>query len=163
MNAGELTERITILRQGPDTDNGIETVPGELETYCTRWAKWRAARPTEVFENLGREAKASGTFWIRYDSDTAAISPTDKLTWQGRSFDIVGAEETVPRAEIQIVVAGNDDITLPDSEVVLDFSKSANSGLLALLFAEELAVPRTGGSLNFSEPSNSGLIAAIAA
>lgn len=109
MKAGELTERVTILRQGAAVDDGYTTQPGALETYCTRWAKWRAARPSEVFENMGREAKASGTFWVRYDTQTAGILPTDKLVWKDRQFDIVGAEETWPDEEIQIIVAADDE------------------------------------------------------
>ena len=112
VKAGELRERIVIQRQGEPTDNGIETVPGALETYCERRAQGKAARPGEVFENLGREAKASGTFWVRFDTKTAGILATDKLIWKrsvgDRKFDIVGAEETAHREEIQIVVTADD-------------------------------------------------------
>jgi hypothetical protein len=113
VKAGELRERIVIQRQGEPTDNGIETVSGALETYCERRAKWKAAGPGEVFENLGREAKASGTFWVRFDTKTAGILPTDKLIWKrsvgDRKFDIVGAEETGHREEVQIVVTADDE------------------------------------------------------
>ena len=62
---------------------------------------------------MGREAKASGTFWVRFSAVTAGIRATDKLVWKrgvgDRHFDITGAEETKHREEIQITVAADDE------------------------------------------------------
>lgn len=109
MKAGSLDRRITIRRQGEPTDNGIEEVPGEWADYATRWASWKPANGREVFENLGREAKAGGTFWLRYDSETAGILATDRVLWDSRSFDIVGIQELSRREGVELVVVAGDE------------------------------------------------------
>lgn len=109
MKAGALDRRITIQRQGAPTDNGIEEVPGALEALATRWASWRPANGREVFENLGREAKAGGTFWLRYDSVTADIRETDVVQFDGRQWGIVGIQELDRREGIELIVVADDD------------------------------------------------------
>lgn len=109
MKAGNLDRRVTIQREGAPTDNGIEETDGVLADYATRWASWKPANGREVFENLGREAKAGGTFWLRYDSETAAIEETDKVLFDGRLWDIIGIQEIARREGIELIVAAGDD------------------------------------------------------
>lgn len=109
MKAGKLDRRITIQRQGPSTDNGIEEVPGAPEDYATRWASWKPSNGREIFENLGREAKSGGTFWLRYDSVTAGIRETDVAQFDGRQWGIVGIQELDRREGIELIVVADDD------------------------------------------------------
>jgi len=109
MKAGKLDRRITIQRQGEATDNGIEEIPGALETYATRWASWKPANGREIFENLGREAKAAGTFWLRYDSLTSGILATDLVSWDGRTWDIISINQIGRLEGVELLVVAGDE------------------------------------------------------
>lgn len=109
MKAGKLDRRITIQRQGAATDNGIELVDGALEDYATRWASWKPANGREVFENLGREAKSAGTFWLRYDSTTSGTLPTDKVVFDGRYWDIQSITQIDRRDGVELLVVADDE------------------------------------------------------
>ena len=108
MKAGTLDRRITIQRQGASTDDGYTTVPGALETYAERPASWKAANGRETYENLGREAKSAGTFFLRYDTLTSAIRATDKVLWDGRTWDIASVTELGRREGIELLVIAED-------------------------------------------------------
>lgn len=109
MKAGNLDRRITIQRLGEPTDNGIEEVPGEWADHATRWASWKPANGREVFENLGREAKAGGTFWLRYDSETSGILATDRVVFESRNWDILSINELDRREGVELVVIAGDE------------------------------------------------------
>ena len=109
MKAGTLDRRISILREGPATDNGIEFIPGSLGVLATRWASWKPANGSEVFENQGREAKAGGTFWLRSDSVTRQISAVDRVAFDGRLYDVVAVQELGRREGIELIVAADDE------------------------------------------------------
>lgn len=108
MNAGKLDRRITIRRQGPPVDDGYTTLPGTIGDYCTRWASWKAANGRETFENQGNEAKAAGSFWIRYDSQTKDIAPTDFVSFDGRLWNIVSVTGIDRRETIELIVVAGD-------------------------------------------------------
>ena len=124
MKAGKLDRRITIQRQGAATDNGIELVPGELEAFATRWASWKPANGREIFENLGREAKAGGTFWLRYDQKTRGILPTDIVEYDGRAWGIVGVQEIGRRDGIELIVVADDTVDLTIAVFSAEFSEA---------------------------------------
>ena len=109
MKAGKLDRRVTIQRQGADVDDGYTTVPGALADYATRWASWKPANGREVFENQGREAKAGGTFWMRFDSVTEGIVATDKVLFSGRLWDIVSINELNRREGVELTVVADDE------------------------------------------------------
>ena len=108
IQAGKLDRRIEIQRQGTPVDDGYTTTPGALETFCTRWASWKPANGREVFENQGNEAKAGGTFWLRYDSLPSTILPTDKVSFSDKTWDIKGIQELGRREGIELIVAASD-------------------------------------------------------
>lgn len=108
MKAGALNRRISILREGPGTDNGIELIPGALGVVATRWASWKPANGSEVFENQGREAKSGGTFWLRSDNVTRQITPLDKIDFDGRVYDVVAVQELGRREGVELIVAADD-------------------------------------------------------
>lgn len=109
MKAGALDRRVTIKRAGAPTDDGYTTQPGALETYCTRWASWKPANGREVFENQGKEAKSGGTFWLRFDSQTDGILPTDCVEWNGVRWDIVSVTMLGRNEGVELIVAAGDE------------------------------------------------------
>lgn len=104
MNAGRLDRRIVIKRPSDSTDDGYASVPGEPVELATRWASWKPANGREAFENRGIEAKAGGTFWLRYDSQTAAITTTDVVEYGGRVWNIIAIQEIGRREGIELLV-----------------------------------------------------------
>lgn len=118
MKAGTLDRRVSILRNGPATDNGIEVLPGALGVLATRWASWKPANGREVFENQGREAKSGGTFWLRSDSATRHIHETDKVAFDGRLYDVLAIQELGRREGIELIVAADDAETEIDLSVL---------------------------------------------
>lgn len=108
MNAGKLDRRITIQRQGPPIDDGYTTKPGELEDYATRWASWKAANGRETFENQGNEAKAAGSLWLRYDSLTKGILPTDVVLFNDRLWNIIDIQDVARNKTIEIMIVAGD-------------------------------------------------------
>lgn len=115
IKAGELDRRITIRRPGAPIDDGMQTLPGPLEDYTTCSAKWTPARGRETFENLGREAYAGGTFLIRRNPTTLAIKETDKVSYHGRSWDIIGVTER-DRDGLELLVVAGELNDLPVAE-----------------------------------------------
>ena len=111
LRAGKLDRRIVIRRPGPVVDDGFGSQPGALADYATRWASWQPARGREVFENMGREAKAGGTFWLRYDNTTAGIRTTDVVRFQDRDWDIVSIQEVGRREGVELIVVASDEET----------------------------------------------------
>ncbi|MGJ0236981.1 head-tail adaptor protein [Novosphingobium fluoreni] len=108
MKAGNLDRRVTVQRQGEAFDDGYTTQPGTPTDYCTRWASWKPANGRETFESQGNEAKAGGTFWLRWDSLTSAILPTDVVLFQGRAWDIKGVQEIGRREGVELIVVAGD-------------------------------------------------------
>lgn len=108
VNAGKLDRRITIRRQGPPVDDGYTTLPGVMGDYCTRWASWKAANGRETFENQGNEAKAAGSFWVRYDSQTKGIKTTDFVAFDGRIWNILDVQQIDRNKTVEIIVVAGD-------------------------------------------------------
>lgn len=108
MKAGSLDRRITVMRTGAPVDDGYNITPGEPAALCTRWASWKPANGRETFENLGVEAKAGGTFWLRHDSITSTITAQDTVQYDGRSWNIVGVQELGRREGVELIVVTGD-------------------------------------------------------
>lgn len=108
MKAGALDRRISILRAGASVDDGYTETPGSLEVAFERWASWRPANGRETFENMGREARAGGSFWLRSDSATRGILETDKVSFEGKIWDILSITEMDRRDGLELIVAASD-------------------------------------------------------
>lgn len=109
MKAGSLDRRIKIMREGAATDNGIEEIPGDLEKVYACWADWQPVAGREIFENLGKEAKTGGYFFIRHNSISEAILTTDKVSWEGRIYDIVANDPYERNERRRLTVTAGDD------------------------------------------------------
>lgn len=102
---GKLDRRIRVMRAAAATDNGFNTVPGAPAELCARWASWKPANGRETFQNMGIEAVAGGTFWVRWDSVTGTITETDTVEFGGRTWNIVGVQEIGRRDGVELIVA----------------------------------------------------------
>ncbi len=118
MKAGGLDRQITIKRPGPPTDDGYTTKPGALADYYTCAARWLPQTGTALFEVEGREVRAMGTLWIRYNPTSAAIREDDKVSFRGQLWTIAALPEEIGRREgisLKVIVEGPDDLPDPSS------------------------------------------------
>ncbi len=85
--AGDLTERVMLLRRPVGTEPGQER--GDFEVAFQRWAAWRFMGARSLAEG-GRDIDAAdGRLVLRADPDTKTITIADRLRWNGFDWSIV--------------------------------------------------------------------------
>lgn len=87
-----LDRRITIQRKSV-TQNGLGE---EIETWSdlvTVWASRRRASARETLAAAEVTAAITDVFEIRYGSLWSDLSPLDRLTFEGREYDIASVDE----------------------------------------------------------------------
>lgn len=101
MDAGRMDRRIAVKR-ATSTTNGFNE---PVYTWATLTTVWAAVKPV----NDGERMRAGETlanmqcrFTIRWSATTATVDPRDRLTFDGRDFDINGVKETARREYIEI-------------------------------------------------------------
>lgn len=109
LRAGKLDRRIQIMRAGAAVHDGFTKKPGPLAVFAARFASWQPSGGNRTFENFGREAKAGGTFWLRYDPTTAEITTTDIVRDEsGRDWTILSIQEVGRREGVELTVTAED-------------------------------------------------------
>ena len=101
MLAGRLDRRITILRATVAADIFNE----QVETWGTLAVVWAHAAPVmDAERQRAGETLASKSyrFTIRYSSDIADIDPRDRVTFDGRTYDVQGVKEIGRREGLEI-------------------------------------------------------------
>lgn len=84
--AGDLNERVTILRRSSTRD----AMGGQIENWQVRCELWAQVQPMSAGEQYRRQqiqAKADWKVTVRYNGD---IAPADRVSWRGRTFEIKG-------------------------------------------------------------------------
>ena len=84
MEAGRLNRRVTIERV-QETQNSFGELVEVWNTLAVVWAQWRPLKGQEKFSARQTHPELSGEFRLRYRADT---NPKDRITMQGRIFDI---------------------------------------------------------------------------
>jgi SPP1 family predicted phage head-tail adaptor len=80
--------KVTFERQGPRTDDGYTTQPGEWEPYCTEWAAVTFGTGQERRAAAQEQASQTATFQVLRNAKTAALLPTDRINLDGQFYDI---------------------------------------------------------------------------
>lgn len=88
MDAGKLDRRVTLQRQGAETDDGYSTVPGEFATLATVCAQFLPASAAERAVAGETAAFQRARYRIRSDSLWADLNAKDRLV-DGAEYDIV--------------------------------------------------------------------------
>lgn len=99
MRAGSLDRRVTILRREVSRNAHGEQVE-EYEVLETVWAQKLDATGRELFTSQTTIAEGTARFRLRYRSDMLA---TDRLSYDGREYDIVQIAELGRREGTEIV------------------------------------------------------------
>lgn len=92
MDAGKLDRRVTLQREGADTDDGFSTVPGSFATLATVWAQFLPLGSAERAQAGETAAYTKARYRIRKDSTWADLNATDRLV-DGQTFNILGVTE----------------------------------------------------------------------
>jgi SPP1 family predicted phage head-tail adaptor len=104
-------DRRVQFQRAARVDNGLEMV----ETFASHgnpiWASKRDLSDGERARAGETQAHVTTRFTVRYSAFTAAITPKDRLTCEGFSFDIVGIKEppNTRRQWIEITAAARID------------------------------------------------------
>jgi SPP1 family predicted phage head-tail adaptor len=101
MQAGRLDRTVTLERFTTNTD----TFGGEARTWATlatRRALYTPVSDGERSQAAETAATIECRFLIRWSSDLADLSPKDRLTFDGRTFNIVGVKEVGRREGLEI-------------------------------------------------------------
>ena len=109
MNAGSLDRRIQFQR-ATITDDGLS----QVETFEAHgdpvWAKKTAISDGERFRAGEVAAHLTTRFVVRWSDFTRDLTPKDRLTCEGRSFDISGIKEPEGRRQwLEITAAARAD------------------------------------------------------
>lgn len=101
MKAGQLDRRITVLR----ATNARNSFNEEIATWNPVATVWAAAVPISDGERL-RAGETLATskyrFTVRHSAFAGSIDPRDRLTFQGRTFDVNGVKELGRREGYEI-------------------------------------------------------------
>lgn len=117
LRGGALDRRVIILRQGPSVHDGLQNLPGAFAPIGTRWASVKPAMGREAVEHDQKEARAPMSIWLRFDSLTRTIAPTDAVELDGERYQIVAPAVEVGRREgIELLVVGDVPQIDPDEE-----------------------------------------------
>ena len=102
IEAGELDRRIVILRatvmQDPGSGENVET----WATLATVSASWRRASAREQLAAAEQAATVTDVFIVRWSTVTGAITPMDRVVYQGREYNLAEATEMGTREGIML-------------------------------------------------------------
>jgi len=90
--AGSLTRRIAIERFMVEKDRNNNDVPTWIEIASVR-AAYTPVSDGETFRAGERAGSGLARFVIRHSSAVASVGPSDRLRFEGRVFEILGAKE----------------------------------------------------------------------
>lgn len=90
--AGRLDRRIQFQRF-TETDDGYGTVQSWADHGSPVWARKTDVSDSERWRAGEVSATITTRFVVRYSSFTADISPVDRLTYDGKIYDISGVKE----------------------------------------------------------------------
>ncbi|MCV0371077.1 phage head closure protein [Filomicrobium sp.] len=92
MAAGTLDRRITIERAVMTTNGFNERVPTWLP-LATVWAHRRDASAGEAYRAQEVGAQLTTRFTIRYSSTVSDVNPKDRISYDGRVYNITAVRE----------------------------------------------------------------------
>lgn len=92
MDAGRLDVRIVILR-ATSTPNAMNEAVETWNTLATVWASKTPVMDGEKWAAGQTLADATVRFTIRWSSAVADVNPRDRISYDGRTWDIQGVKD----------------------------------------------------------------------
>jgi SPP1 family predicted phage head-tail adaptor len=102
---------VTIERAAVTQDEGSGENVETWSTLASVQAEYKPASDGEKVQAGEVASTLMARFVVRYDSAISNVNPKDRLVFEGRTFDIVGAKEVAGtrRALIEITAAARAD------------------------------------------------------
>ena len=104
MLAGALDRRIVLQRSTVVKDSFGQPI----ETFATWFTVWASYQPVSDGEKLRANetySNLTARFQIRWSSAVATLNTKDRVTFDGRTFDIVGIKELGRHERLEITAA----------------------------------------------------------
>lgn len=108
MKAGDLNRRITIERATLTTNALNEQVP-TWATLTTVWASKKDVSDSERIAAAEVRAAITTRFQIRLSSKVADLNPKDRISFEGRVYEIFAVKEIWRNAGLEITAAARVD------------------------------------------------------
>lgn len=108
MNAGEFDRRITVERMTSTPDEFNAPVERWLP-LATVWASKRDVKDGERLRADGISSQITTRFRIRHSRLVADINPSDRVIFNGLTYDIVAVKELGRIEGIEITAAARND------------------------------------------------------
>lgn len=103
-DAGKMDRRIDLLRATYAVNDANESI-ATWGVLASRAAKADAVSDGEKFRAAEMGASLSMRFMVRWSSDIADLDPTDRVLYDGRTYDIVAVKEIGRREYFEITAA----------------------------------------------------------
>lgn len=104
MDAGRLDRRITILRDAP-VNNSFNEPVSVWGDHAIVWAGFKPVSDGEKWASGQTLASAIVRFTVRWSSQVSDVDPRDRITFDGRTYDILGIKEVGRREYLEITAA----------------------------------------------------------
>lgn len=104
MDAGKLDRRITIRRATVTADAMNEPVETWADLLCL-WAAKRDVSDRERLQASEYGATITTRFTVRWSQAASGITPKDRISIDGSTYDILGIKELGRRAFLEITAA----------------------------------------------------------
>jgi len=89
MDSRKRNRKVVFQRLGADVDDGTATVPGSFADYCVEWAEVTFGTGQERRAAAQEQASVAATFKVLRNSKTAALTVTDRISFDGSFWNIV--------------------------------------------------------------------------
>jgi len=108
MIAGRLDRRVQFTR-ATLADDGLASSEVWADYGEAVWASKQDLRDSEKWRAGEVAASVTTRFQVRWNSITETVTPKDRLTCDGREYDIVGVKEIGRREGIELTCAARAD------------------------------------------------------
>lgn len=110
IGAGDLDRVITIERNAPGSDNAFGEAAENWSSFITYRAKREDVRDSEKFSAGQAMGSLMSRFTIRSSSDSRSISTRDRISHEGRVWQIHGVKEAKGRRRGFIEITASTEI-----------------------------------------------------
>lgn len=106
--ATDLDRRIQFLRS-TSSDDGFQNVEAWANHGLPLWASFQPVSDAERWASGQLQATSMARFVVRYSAFTADLNAKDRLTMDGREFEIVGVKERGRREWLEFTAVSGSD------------------------------------------------------
>ena len=111
LDPGKMDRLITLERfgEGSPATNAYGEPSGSWGTLAIVWAERMTISDGERWRAGEVGSRITDRFRIRWSSDVSDLDPTDRIAWEGRTYEIHGVKELGRREYLEITAAARND------------------------------------------------------